>query len=75
MPKPPCTPARADMPLLTVPDAADFINMSEKTIRRRIDDGQLPVHRIGNRIRIDQDELRRFLVRCRTLGKPVQPSP
>ena len=68
------TPLRADSQLLTISAAAHSLNISEKTIRRRIDDGQLPAHRIGNRIRIDQDELRRFLVGCRTLGKQVRPS-
>ena len=62
----PRTPMRADAQLLTVSAAAHFIDMSEKTVRRLIDDGQLPAHRIGNRIRIDQEELRRFLGRCRT---------
>ena len=48
-------------PLLTIPDAAFRLALSEKTIRRRVASGELPAVRLGARIRIDQDDLERWL--------------
>lgn len=43
----------------TIPQAAERLNCSEKTIRRMIADGRLKAYRIGGRatIRIDRDSL------------------
>lgn len=38
--------------LLTVADCAAFANVSEKTIRRLIDEGKIPSIRVGNSIRV-----------------------
>jgi len=46
---------------LTIPDAAFRLALSEKTIRRRVASGELPAVRLGARIRIDQDDLERWL--------------
>ena len=55
-------PAR---PLLTVPEVADRLRVSVKTVRRRIESGELLVVRIGSGtrapVRVDADELDRFL--------------
>jgi excisionase family DNA binding protein len=51
-------------PLLAIPDVSARINFSEKTVRRLIARGELPAIRPGGergRIRVDQDELERWL--------------
>jgi excisionase family DNA binding protein len=47
--------------LLTVAQAATQLNVSEKTIRRRISSGEIAVVRIGSAIRIHPKELQRYL--------------
>lgn len=39
--------------LVSIPGAAKRLGISEKTIRRRIDAGELPIKRIGARVLID----------------------
>jgi len=39
-------------PLLTVKDAAAFLSVSPRTVRRLISDGELPSHKIGASRRI-----------------------
>ncbi|WP_417516155.1 helix-turn-helix domain-containing protein [Minwuia sp.] len=42
------------VPLLTVANVAELENVSEKTIRRRVISGDIPVIRSGRNIRIDR---------------------
>ena len=44
-------------PLYTVAQAAEILNVSEKTVRRLIKKGQLRVIRIGGLLRIDPMDL------------------
>jgi len=53
------------MPLLSVADVAERLNVSEKTVRRQIKDGSLPSHRVGRNLRISEDDLRAYLNGCR----------
>lgn len=47
---------------LTVKQAAERLQVSTKTISRRIEDGSIPVIRLGNKtIRIDENELQRYI--------------
>lgn len=52
-------------PLLGIPDAAKILNVSEKQVRRYINDPdprkRLPVIRFGRLIRIDPVDLERFI--------------
>ena len=48
-------------PLMTVREVAAAMNASEKTIRRRIAAGELPVIRDGRLIRIRPKDYRRYL--------------
>lgn len=50
---------------LSVQDAADVLNVSRDTIRRRLADGTIPAIRIGRLIRINPADLARA-------GHPVQ---
>jgi|HubBroStandDraft_3_1064219.scaffolds.fasta_scaffold2387359_1 excisionase family DNA binding protein len=45
-------PVRALEPLLTIRQAADLMQVSDKTVRRRITDGSLIALRIGSQWRI-----------------------
>jgi excisionase family DNA binding protein len=52
-------------PLLTASQVAQRCQMSLRTVRRWIADGDLPVHRLGRVIRIAEADLDRFLHRAR----------
>ncbi|MEU0265759.1 helix-turn-helix domain-containing protein [Nocardioides sp. NPDC006303] len=56
MPIPDHVPARR---YVTVKDAAAYVSVDIKTIRRHIASGQLTGYRIGRAIRIDLEELER----------------
>ena len=49
----------------TIPEVANLLVVSVSTVRRRIADGEIPVHRIGRQIRIDLHDLNRFINGCR----------
>lgn len=55
-------------PLLSLAEASRQAGVSLKTIRRRIESGELEATRIGVQIRIDPHEFERFLG-----AKPVHP--
>lgn len=53
---------RARRPLLTLAEAADEIGVSDRTLRRYIASGRLPVIRINRRVlRIHPDAMDKFL--------------
>jgi excisionase family DNA binding protein len=47
--------------LFTIDETADLFNASPRTVRRLIEAGALPVHRIGGIVRIAESDLRAFL--------------
>jgi excisionase family DNA binding protein len=53
--------ARPLEPLLTIKQAAALLQVSEKTIRRRIEEGGLVAHRIGARLRIAPRDVADYL--------------
>ena len=46
--------------LLTIQQVADRLGLSHKTVVRRIDDGTIPVVRIGRLVRIRPEDLDRL---------------
>lgn len=56
----PRMPERSDQ-LLTVKQVAERLAISEKTVRRLIDAGELPIIRFGRLIRITPADLDRFI--------------
>ena len=44
-------------PILNLKEAADFLQISTKTLRRRVDDGSIPAERIGIKIRFSRKRL------------------
>lgn len=59
------TTEQASRPLLTIPQAAERLNLSTTTVRRRIWDGELQAVRLGlgpqAPVRIDPTELERYV--------------
>ena len=53
--------ARAER-LLTIEEGAETLNVSVRTLRRRISQGALPVIRDGRIVRIQPDDLRRYIL-------------
>lgn len=47
--------------LLTVFEAAEFLRLSDKTVRRMITRGDLASHRIGRSLRLYEHDLRAFV--------------
>ena len=45
----------------SVPEIADALGVSTKTVRRRISEGALPCHRIGGVLRISEDDYARYV--------------
>jgi excisionase family DNA binding protein len=53
-------------PLLSIPAVAERLAVSERTVRRLIAGGGLPALRIGGQIRVDANELKRWLAQRKT---------
>jgi excisionase family DNA binding protein len=66
-PPPPPRPRRfhaaAPEPLLSVLDAAAFLSVSAKTVRRLLGRGELGASRVGRQLRISRSELLAYLRR------------
>jgi excisionase family DNA binding protein len=59
---------RDALQLLTVEHVAERLHVSTKSVRRYIDRGELPVHRLGGLIRISEADLQQFLEARRSVG-------
>ena len=51
--------------LLSIATVALHLDVSQKTVRRPVDDGQLPVHRVGRQVRVSEADLAAFIARSR----------
>lgn len=47
--------------MMCIREVAEFFGVSEKTVRRLIETGQLGAHRLGRQWRIAPEEIERFL--------------
>lgn len=54
------------LPLLSIMQAADILNVSTKTVRRLIKRGELRPHRIGRAVRLSTEDLSVYLLRIRS---------
>ena len=54
-------------PLLTLQDSADILQVSPKTLQRRIKAGELPVIRDGRILRVHPADLQRYISARRSL--------
>jgi excisionase family DNA binding protein len=48
--------------MLSVAEASKIFSVSEKTVRRWIDAGELRAHRLGRAVRISEEAIRSFLL-------------
>ena len=47
--------------LFTIRQVAEHLSISDKTVRRWVEDGSLVVHRIGRQLRISEEDLAAFI--------------
>jgi excisionase family DNA binding protein len=72
---PPDTVARLEVPaLFSVRTTAQLLDLPPRTIRRRIDDGELPAVREHDRTMIRADELRDYFDRLERIGRTPGPA-
>jgi excisionase family DNA binding protein len=64
-------PARLEGRLLSVAAVAERLGVSQKTVRRMIDRGELPAHRVGKLLRIGEGSLDGYLA-ARRLGNSTR---
>ena len=57
------TDPEASLPLETVPETAEKLNVSERTVWRLIKDGDLPVVRFGSTVRVRPEDREAFIRR------------
>ena len=61
------TKAEASLPKLYTPEEmAKVCRVSLRTVRRWIADKELPVHRLGRKVFVSEEDLARFLKSCRS---------
>ncbi len=53
--------SRERISFFTVPDVAEHLGVSARTVRRWIEGGQLIAHRFGRAVRIAEEDVRAFL--------------
>lgn len=69
---PPDTIATLKVPaLLSVRTVAQLLDLSPRTVRRRIDEGLLPAVREHDRTMIRADDLRDYIDRLQRVGQPL----
>jgi excisionase family DNA binding protein len=51
---------RAALRFFTISDVAEFLDVSQRSVRRWIKSGDLPAHRFGAAVRISEPDLRAF---------------
>jgi excisionase family DNA binding protein len=58
-----CAPPEPGERFLSVAEVAKRLGVSEKTVRRKIESGDLPAHRVGKLIRVTERDLAAYLPR------------
>jgi len=64
-PDTPLGPRSAGPRLFSISKVAIQLDVSEKTVRREIKRGELPLHRIGRQVRISEWDLAAYIARRR----------
>ena len=64
-PAPHRPPAPAQSPLLSIREVVAALGVCERTVRRLIDRGDLPSHRVGRSVRISTADLHAFVAGAR----------
>ena len=63
-----CENASLNNAVFSVSEAAKFLRLSEKMIRRKIDEGALVCSRIGKRVLITRSNIELLLDQCKQTG-------
>ncbi|MCW2542047.1 MAG: hypothetical protein JWN95_3772 [Frankiales bacterium] len=50
---------------LSVPEAAEFLNTTERFVRRMVEERRVPFHRFGRHVRISRADLEAFVAASR----------
>jgi excisionase family DNA binding protein len=66
-------PASHNRRLLDVKEAAAYLSVSERFVRRLIFEGRIAVHRLGRHVRLSQRDLNAFIERAREPAHPETP--
>jgi len=53
--------AAGTLKFFTIPEVAELLSLSTRSVRRLIEHGQLPVHRFGGAVRIAEADLRAYV--------------
>lgn len=61
-------------PPLTIPEAAVFLNVTERWIRRAVQERRLPYMKLGHHVRLMPNDLREYL-RSKKVEPPQPPGP
>ena len=61
------TRVRSVTKLRTIAETAELFNTSTRTVRRLIESGALPVHRLGRSVRISDSDIATFLAANRSV--------
>lgn len=51
----------------TSKELATVLHVTERTIARMVDRGELPAHKIGRAVRFRSNDVEAFLTKCRTI--------
>jgi excisionase family DNA binding protein len=62
-------------PLMTVPEAANLLRISERTLRGYVANGRIPHRRIGGSIRFSEQDLESFVDSCVVEMRHPDPGP
>lgn len=57
----------------SVAEAAHFLGVSEKTVRRMVDTGELPAARVRDRVTLGYDDLLEYLRAHAVKARPIAP--
>jgi excisionase family DNA binding protein len=72
---PPAPAAARGWHLLSVREVAAACQLSEKAVRRAIDDGELPAVKLRSRVRVTPEDLKGWIAASSRNASTVRPSP
>ena len=62
-----------DQEFFTMKQVAEILDVSESTISRQVQNGEIPTHRVGRSIRISRHDLDAYLKRIREIEYEARP--
>ena len=54
---------------LSVAEVAESLGLCQRTVKRRIEDGELAAHKFGQKWKIDEADLQDYIARSRYAGE------